>query len=206
MERLQIDTIFLQCYGVEGLTWAFCVMYVYLCSFLTCVIFDTFECHLPEGGFPQGPPIICCHWRTDHGVEATCTRTMEGHTGAVWSVTWFRNRRGATPHLQPKVLSGTNKNYLILFGFNLAILALIESLANISKNAEVSMSFPDAFSSGQDGTLRRWSLTDGRCLQEFQSHGDAVRWGLGNRTDFTIPPKRIHKVPNSLQEFPLKYL
>ena len=56
-------------------------------------------CHLPEGGFPQGPPIICCRWRTDHGVEATCTRTMEGHTGAVWSVTWFRNRRGATPHL-----------------------------------------------------------------------------------------------------------
>ena len=41
---------------------------------------------------------------------------------------------------------------------------------------QVAMSFPDAFSSGQDGLVRRWSLQDSCCLQEFQAHQDAVRW------------------------------
>ena len=40
---------------------------------------------------------------------------------------------------------------------------------------QVAMSFPDAFSSGQDGLVRRWSLQDSCCLQEFQAHQDAVR-------------------------------
>ena len=177
-------------------------MHVYLCSFLTCAIFDASECTfaifqkvVSHKGLPSfvaaGERITALRLRALEpwkDIRVLCGASLGFEIDAV-------QRHTCSPRSCPGQIK-TNKNYSILFGFYLAIVT--ESLANISKHAEVSMSFPDAFSSGQDGTLRRWSLTEGRCLQEFQSHGDAVRWGLGNRTDFTIPPKRIHKVPNSL--------
>ena len=40
---------------------------------------------------------------------------------------------------------------------------------------QVALCFPDAFSGGQDGTIRRWCLTTGSCLQLLLAHQDAVR-------------------------------
>ena len=177
-------------------------MCVYLCSFLTCAwaIFDTFECTfnailqrvVSHKGLPSfvakfvatGERIAAfrqCALELWKDIRVLCGASLGFKIDAM-------QRHTCSPRSCPRQIKLFDSVAVSLY---LAILALTQSLSSSSKHAEVSMSFPDAFSSGQDGALRRWSLTDGRCLQEFQSHGDAVRWGLGNRTDCTIPLKRI---------------
>ena len=40
---------------------------------------------------------------------------------------------------------------------------------------EVALCYPNAFSGGQDGTIRRWCLVTSSCLQVLLAHQDAVR-------------------------------
>lgn len=39
----------------------------------------------------------------------------------------------------------------------------------------VALSYPFAFSGGQDGSIRRWCLASESCLHVLQGHHDAVR-------------------------------